>query len=61
MFVTAIPAGRRSIAAAPSASTMFAARLGSKGGFGVPSDIVRDALSHIRGRGFDRRLRELTV
>jgi S1-C subfamily serine protease len=30
--------------------TMFAARLGGKGGFGVPSDIVRNALRHIRAR-----------
>ena len=30
--------------------TMFAARLGSEGGFGVPSDIVRNALRHIQGR-----------
>jgi uncharacterized membrane protein required for colicin V production len=30
--------------------TMFAARLGSEGGFGVPSDIVRNDLRHIRGR-----------
>jgi S1-C subfamily serine protease len=30
-------------------TTMFAARLGSEGGFGVPSDIVRNALRHARG------------
>jgi S1-C subfamily serine protease len=30
--------------------TMFAARLGSEGGFGVPSDIVRNTLRHVRGR-----------
>ena len=28
--------------------TMFAARLGSEGGFGVPSDIVRNDLRHVR-------------
>jgi S1-C subfamily serine protease len=28
--------------------TMFAARLGSEGGFGVPSDIVRNDVRHIR-------------
>jgi uncharacterized membrane protein required for colicin V production len=31
-------------------ATLFAARLGSEGGFGVPSDIVRNELRHIRGR-----------
>ena len=30
--------------------TMFAARLGGEGGFGVPSDIVRNTLRHVRGR-----------
>jgi S1-C subfamily serine protease len=29
-------------------ATLFAARLGSEGGFGVPSDIVRNALRHLR-------------
>jgi S1-C subfamily serine protease len=29
-------------------TTMFAARLGSEGGFGVPSDIVRNILRHVR-------------
>jgi S1-C subfamily serine protease len=31
-------------------TTLFAARLGSEGGFGVPSDIVRNAVRHVRGR-----------
>lgn len=31
-------------------ATLFAARLGSEGGFGVPSDIVRNKLRHVRGR-----------
>jgi S1-C subfamily serine protease len=29
-------------------ATLFAARLGSEGGFGVPSDIVRNTLRHVR-------------
>jgi S1-C subfamily serine protease len=31
------------------ATTVFAARLGSKGGFGVPSDVVRKLLRHAHG------------
>jgi len=31
-------------------STMFAARVGSPGGYGVPAQIVRRALAHSRGR-----------
>ncbi len=30
-------------------TTLFAARLGSEGGFGVPSDIVRNLLRKVRG------------
>ena len=31
-------------------TTVFAARLGSKGGFGIPSDIVQKLLRRVRGR-----------
>jgi hypothetical protein len=31
-------------------TTVFAARVGSRGGYGVPTDVVRDALARAGGR-----------
>ncbi len=41
-------------------STMFAARVGETGGYGVPAEVVRQALSQARHRGLDRPVCTLT-
>ncbi len=56
---TATRAGRRSTPQGRVQLTIFAARVGDGGGYGIPAEVVRKVLAVGDGPGLDRRLRAL--